>query len=123
MAKSIRKTSYKVNIISNEEVFEMRKSDWERFKRMVTRVPKQSKFFSSIYSISFGAGMTSGLTLIPLYGIENLNSFIIPFYIIFTIFTFLFGVIIFIVDKKKFELTKSRIEEIKEEMEEVEKLY
>lgn len=123
MAKSVRKTSYEVNTISNEEMFEMRKSDWERCKRMVKRIPKQSKLFSSIYSISFGVGVTSGLTIIPLYSIENLNSFIMPFYIIFTIFAFLFGIIIFIIDKKNFRSVKDKVEEIKEEMDEIDKLY
>lgn len=123
MAKSIRKTSYKVSTISNEELFEMRKSDWRRCKRMIRRVPKKSKIFSIIYSIFFGAALTSSLTLVPLYNIENLHPSIIPFYIIFTFFSFGFALVTFLIDKKNSKLIGDRTKEIEEEMKEIEKLY
>ena len=98
-----------VELITNDSSFEMRKSDWERIKRYVNKLPKQNKFLSNLYSIFLGAGFSGVLVLISLINSQNLKPWIIPTYIIFTISCFILGGVILYLDvnySKKLKETK-----------------
>ena len=52
----------KIDIIEQDEMFTLRKSDWKRIKRLVNSIQKPSKFISIIYSILFGISGTAFLS-------------------------------------------------------------
>mgnify|MGYP001592503310 CR=1 FL=1 len=112
-----------VELITNDSSFEMRKSDWERIKRYVNKLPKQNKFLSNLYSIFLGAGFSGVLVLISLINSQNLKPWIIPTYIIFTISCFILGGVILYLDVNYSKKLKETKDELATEICEIEKLY
>ncbi len=113
----------KIDIIEEDEMFSLRKCDWKRIKRRVDNIPKPSKFISISYSILLGIFGSTFLSLITLKNISNLEPWIIPFYFITTIFSFLFAIILFFLEKRELKYEKKSVGEIKNEFKEIESLY
>ena len=124
MATSISlPTKQKIDVIEQDEMFTIRKSDWKRIKRLVNNIPKPSKFISTIYSILFGVSGSALLTLIPLKTLSNLDGWVIPLYIITTIASLLLAIILLITEKKFLKNENGSVKDINTEFSEIESLY
>lgn len=106
MVKVNREIQRQVLSPSIEVFLEIRKQDWDRIKKSISRIPKPSKLLSNLYSLCFGASLTtfiSGVFWVAIY---------------FLISGFLLGFL----DWKYSSKPKDKITEINEDMDEVDKL-
>lgn len=122
MASISLPTKQKIDVIEQDDMFTIRKSDWKRIKRLVNNVPKSINFVSIVYSILFGISGSALLTLIPLKNSSNLDTWVIPLYVIATVSTFILATILVIIEKKFLKREKESVKDINTEFEEIEKL-
>lgn len=113
----------KVDIIEQDEMFTIRKCDWKRIKRLVNEIPKPSKFISITYSGLFGIAGSAFLTLLPLSNSSNLNSWIIPSYIITGGSSLLLAIILLFIEKILLKNESKAVKNINIEFDEIESLY
>ncbi|MDP3698796.1 MAG: hypothetical protein Q8R47_04360 [Nanoarchaeota archaeon] len=125
MASSSFKRSMNLDIVApiNDSGLLMKKSDWNKIKRSIEKIPEPSKFLSNIYSMFFGASLSGFLTIISLIGNKNLSAWIFPSLIIGSIAALIMGFIILKVDQSRGHERNASVKELKTEMEEIEKLY
>ena len=116
-------TQQKIDVIESDDMFTIRKCDWKRVKRLVNNISKPSKFISIIYSILFGISGSAFLTLIPLNNSQNIESWVIPLYLIIAIASLLLAIILLIIEKKILKDETKTVNEINKEFVEIESLF
>ena len=122
VAAFIHQTEQKIEVITNDVQFGMRKSDWKRIRRLVDNISKNSKVLSNIYSISFGAGISGLLTYLSLMN-QILSLWIKPTLMSASLFLLVLAGVIFYLDFVNIRKQKEVRNNISTEMEEIENLY
>lgn len=100
------------------------KFDWNRIKKKIT-ISKDKKFtdFKLIYSILYGVAGSAGLSIIPVTFSTGLPSWVIPLYILTTIFSLGVAIVLTHIDKKSQKNKKINLEEIETEMGDIEQMF
>ena len=122
MTKISIPSQQKIDIIEKDEMFTIRKCDWKRIKRLVNNIPKPSQSLSITYSILFGIGGTTLLTLIPLKNLSDLDGWVIPLYTIVTISSVLMAIILLLIEKKVLKEENKSVKDINVEFSEIDGL-
>lgn len=112
-----------VYVATDDGSYSIRKFDWNRLRRLITKEPKREVNLTVVYSILYGIAGSAGVSIIPLCFANNLPSWVTPLYIISTIFCLGVGIVFTILDKKKINNRDIDLNEVKLEMDEIEKLY
>ncbi len=112
-----------VYIASDDGSYSIRKFDWNRIKRLVTKEPKTQVNLTIIYSILFGIAGSSGVSILPICYADNLPNWVTPLYVLGTIFCLGGAILLAKMDKKSTHNKDLDYNELKAEMDEIEKLY
>ena len=97
----------------------IRKSDWRRIRRRVSRATSRTEKLPVIYSILFGVAGSSGLSIIPIASTEDLPSWVTAVYVCVCVFGFLSGCVFVWFDNKNQSEKQSELQHIQEDMEEI----
>jgi len=99
----------------------IRKADWLRIKRALTRCQNNSMpGRSGWYFCLFGISGSAFLTVIPLAFSTGLPSWVVPAYICVAIGSGIVGLALVLIDRKLKTIRSDRLAELKGEMEEIE---
>lgn len=101
----------------------IRRSDWERLKRRLSRVVDSVPRMSVVYSILFGIAATSGFSIIPIAASTNLPSWVTPFYVCVCAFSLFCGIVFVCIDRKVRSGKKSELQDIGSDMNEIEGMF
>ncbi len=112
-----------IAVPSDERLLAIRRSDWERLKRNCSRAADPVPRLHIAYSILFGIGATSALSLLTFSSAENLSPWVVPFHILLTIFCLGGGGYLVRLDRKLHSRQRSQIDDIRSDMEELEKMF
>ena len=113
-----------VYLPSDDGSYSIRKFDWNRIKRIVDNTGNEKDInFKVIYSILYGVGGSTGISIIPILFADNLPAWVIPLYIIGALFSIGIAVVLTLMDNKTKKNKELDINEIKTEMEELENLF
>jgi hypothetical protein len=94
--------------------------DWRRIRRSLDACKQRQPALSVWYSVSFGVAGSAGFSIIPIVMASNLPAWVAPFYVIATVFSLLFGIALWIIEKNLYGHLESRIDNIDADMTEVE---
>jgi hypothetical protein len=103
--------------------YSIRKFDWNRLRRLVTKEPKKEINLTVVYSILYGITGSAGVSIVPICYANNLPSWVTPLYFLVTLFCLIGAIIFTVMDKKSTYNRSVDLNEIKLEMDEIEKLY
>lgn len=112
---------HEISMIRADESYAIRKSDWDRLKRMINQINKPFNFISIICSLLSGAAISLFFTLFTLP--PDFSSSIKSFFIIFISGAIIISTILFIIEKKLLNKMAFDKETILKEMDEIIKLY
>lgn len=102
----------------------IRKIDWERCKRNINRLKTyQTNYYSKIYSTSAGLAISAFLSYLTIYELTDINITTKNFFLLFTIFSSIFSVIFYLVDRKNISQRHEDIEEIITDMTDIESTF
>ncbi len=99
----------------------VRKSDWWRLKRCTSNLKEPIPRLSQLYSVLFGAAVSSSLSTIPLAEAQNMPTWVTPLYVVVSFFCFFGGCVFLYLDRKLNAIKNSRADELITEMGEIEK--
>lgn len=112
-----------VPALQSEKRLAIRVNDWERIKRGVARQKQSLPSMSVAYSILFGVGGSSGFTVIPLYYTTGLPNWVIPLYVVVTIFSLIVAVILVWFDSSVKKRTEVDTQELALDMQGIEQHF
>jgi len=112
-----------VHLPTDDGYYSIRKFDWKRLRRIVSKEPKKEINLPNIYSILYGITGSAGLSILPIYYADNLPSWVTPLYIIVTLFSFVFAFLLTIADKIEAGNKATDFKELIVEMEAIENQY
>lgn len=108
---------------ADTDCYSIRVFDWNRLKGLATRSQQKRINLQIIYSILYGIAGTTGFSIIPLTYSEGIPNWVVPLYVLITIFSFFFAVILTFMDRYDTGKKVSDLDEIKAHMEDIERLY
>jgi hypothetical protein len=112
-----------VYIASDDGNYSIRKFDWNRLKRLVSKEQKVQLNLKVVYSILYGVAGSLGVSILPICFADNLPIWVAPVYIISTIFCIAGAIITNVIDHNSDQNKDIDLSEIRTEMAEIEKLY
>ncbi len=98
----------------------IRHQDWRRLKVSIQRIENQGSILPIVYSILFGFAGSAGFSIIPIIATKDLPTWVAPFYVCFTLFSFLCAVVFVLFDRKQKIKLRSDKQNICDEMSEIE---
>ena len=101
----------------------VRRKDWERIKRRISKAVEPAPGLSVVYSVLFGIAATSGYSTGPIAISKNLPSWVTPLYVCVSIFSFFCGCVFVFLDRKFRSERKSELEDIEADMDDVEAMF
>lgn len=101
----------------------IRTSDWERLKRNCSRAADPVPRLHIWYSLLFGIGAASLLSLLTFSSAENLSPWVVPLHVLLTIFCLGGGGLLVFLDRKWHSRQRSQIEDIRSDMDDIEKMF
>ena len=107
----------------SERRMEIRRADWDRLKRRLSRLSHPIPKLHLVYSVLLGIASTASLSIIPLSKSQGLPVWVIPLYWCVTIFAFICAIVFIFIDRKVQSATSSGASDIEEDMEEIEKAF
>lgn len=124
MATSLKRSAeVKISTPTDDHEFSMRKSEWERIRRIVYNLQEPSKFLSNISFFFLGVFVSGGLTIIPLWGNKEISPWIMTTLVIGSIASLIIGLVCFKMDRSNIETKNTSINYLKDEMKEHENRY
>jgi len=112
-----------VPLPGSERRMAIRHSDWARIRRIVSRGADPVPRLSLAYSILFGVFATAGLSIIPLALSAGLPPWVIPLYVILSVFSLLCGGVFVWLDIHLRSGKKTALEDCVDDMDDIEKMF
>jgi hypothetical protein len=106
-----------------EKRLAIRQVDWDRLRRSVANQQSSRPSLSIAYSILFGVGGSSGFSIIPLAYTEKLGAWVIPTYVLVTVFSVLVAFILMWLEKRMNKNATTQSADLARDMEEIEKMF
>ncbi|CRK80388.1 hypothetical protein [Neobacillus massiliamazoniensis] len=107
-----------------QKVFPVQEQDWKKIKDMISRCEKsERRSYKDISLVLLGGSISAILSLVALYNITNVASWIMNSNWIILICSLLIGIGFFYLDKQQNELQTLDIKQITEEMNYIEQKY
>ena len=101
----------------------IRRSDWSRIRRNLTRC-KESRFnLSGAYWFLFGSAVSIGASIYPLQLTTGLPTWVIPLYACTTISTLVMGIILVLLNRNQDQQRQSHIEDVEFDMDQIERAF
>ena len=101
----------------------IRRTDWTRVKRRLSRSDSSAPRLAILYSILFGVAATSGSSILPIVEADGLPAWVAPAYVIVAAFSLIGAIVTVWVDGKLREGEESTVTECLTDMEEIENIF
>lgn len=120
MSKITKSLPHEISLAS-EECLAIRKTDWNRIKRLSSEIEPPSKVLNTIYSVLFGISITSLFSWLTLP--SNSPSWMNPTFIIGAISSLLLGGVIFYLEQTFSKKTHGDAINLTKDMNEIDKSF
>jgi hypothetical protein len=101
----------------------IRRLDWSRIRRNLLRCNEPQLSLSVWYSIWFGFSASSSLSIAPIAVTKDLPVWVLPAYILTTLFSLLLGIVLVWLDKRLNRQRRSQIIDLDTDMDEIERTF
>ncbi|MBN2286074.1 MAG: hypothetical protein JXI43_06475 [Tissierellales bacterium] len=112
-----------ISLSCHDRTMAVRKIDWERINRNISRIDSPKRWLQNIGTTMIGASITAYLSLIPLSQSKECPTWANSLCWIIGISFSIVGIALMIVDKHLMSSRANFIDEIKEDMTEIEKTF
>ncbi|MFH1722750.1 MAG: hypothetical protein ABH950_09130 [Candidatus Altiarchaeota archaeon] len=106
--------------LAAEKRYPVRKTDWDRLKRLLGQVRPEANFWRAACPLFAGIAVAAGSAAYSFSQTEGISPWVVSSYAACAIFAFILAVILFIRDKKDTESSSGDIKSIIKDIEEIE---
>lgn len=104
-------------------VYPVQETEWNRLKKLIQNIIPQKKIYNILSSIAFGVAISSIFSIITLYTLSQLPSWILPANWAIFVSTLIIGICLLLIDSQQKQIIKITTDYILKEMTTIEEQY